>query len=178
MQKNGAIELSVNMLVVIILSIVVLVGGMAFVYNLLHDLEKTQEELDSRTEAEIQRLLIDQGKAVALPYYSKTIERKDNGVYGIGIRNVFEEAKSFHVSVEFDKAVTSTNEIVELELDPLDWLLYDTDSLELDAGTFEIVSIHVAVPGEAPKAQYLFRVRVTVDGEPHGNVQQFVVIVP
>ncbi len=177
MQKKGAIELSVNMLVVIILSIVILVGGIAFLYKMIGDAGTIKDQLDSRTELEIQRLLIDQGKPVALPYYSKSVGREQSAVYGIGIRNTFSESKEFQLSVTFDKAVSSSNEVLDLELNPLDWLLFDSEPLLLDSGQFDIVSIHASVPAEADSAQYLFKARVSVEGEPHGNVQQFVVIV-
>jgi hypothetical protein len=87
-----------NMLVVIILSLVILVGGVAFLYKLIAGAEQIKTDLDYRTQAELERLLVEQGQQVALPFRQATVNRGDHHVFGLGILNIGEK-QEFHIKV-------------------------------------------------------------------------------
>ena len=68
MRKKGAIELSMSTLVIVIISMVVLGLGVKLLYSFVSGTEQIKGQLDEQTQTELQRLLVDQGKQVALSF--------------------------------------------------------------------------------------------------------------
>src|SRR3989338_1661935 len=90
MNHKGAIELSVNTLVVVIISLVILAGGITLLYKFIAGAEEIKADLDARTTEELERLLVQQGKKVALPLHVADVERGKTHVFGLGILNALE----------------------------------------------------------------------------------------
>ena len=86
--KKGDISLSMNFLVIIIISFVLLGMGITLLYNLLGKANSEKAQLDARTEQEISRLLIDEGKTVALPLNTIDLYPGESHVFGLGILNI------------------------------------------------------------------------------------------
>src|SRR3989344_2758265 len=105
MHKKGAIGLAVDVLVIIIISLVILAGGITILYKFIGGAEQTKAQLDERTNQELERLLVDQGQQVALPLHTAAIERGDSHVFGLGILNIGGVGNQFKVQVELDKMV-------------------------------------------------------------------------
>ncbi len=174
MHTKGALGLPVNMLVVIILSLVVLGGGIALLYSFVGGAEQLKEHLDERTRQELERLLVDQGKPVALPLHTATLEPGQSHVFGLGVRNIRENAL-FSVEVSLSRYVNP--EGIQEEADVRNWLLYDTEAFTLLEHQHHVLSIFVEVPDSAAKGQYIFNARVSADNEPYGTLQKFIVTV-
>ena len=185
MRKKGAIGLSMNMLVVIILSIIVLAGGVALMYQFISGAEEQKRVLDSKTSAELERLLIDQGKMVALPLHKVALERGNSHLFGVGILNIGEgSGTDFSITVELSKAIDeSDKEITGLDHQQIVdiWLLYDNENLIIEENEHRKEIISVDVPKEVQKGEYIFNVKVwhtssgTPAGSQYGNTQKFYV---
>lgn len=175
MDKKAVIGLSVETLVVVIISLVVLAGGVALLYKFIGGAEQTKALLDEKTNAELERLLVDEGKEVALPKNVATVERGDTHVFGIGILNVGAE-DSFKIIVELSTAIDKSENEFEPGEEVIQWLLYNSEPVKLAEGEHDKLSILVKVPKEALVGQYIFNVKVT-DSEPkqYGNTQKFTV---
>ena len=89
--KKGALGLSVETLVIIIISLVILSAGITLIYQFISGAEDIKAQLDQKTQEELDRLLVTQGKKVALPMHVATIRRGESHVFGIGILNTFDE---------------------------------------------------------------------------------------
>jgi hypothetical protein len=176
--KKATIGLSVETLVVIIISLVVLAGGVTLIYQFIHNAEDIKDQLDEKTNAELERLLVDEGKEVALPKNVATIERGETHVFGIGILNVGTE-DSFAINVDLSIAVDKVGSDLGVTSDDIkNWLLYNSEPIKLSEGEHDKISILVNVPKEAMIGQYIFNVKVTDSaGEQYGNTQKFTVIV-
>ena len=175
--KKGALELSVNILVVVIISIVVLAGGISLLYKLIIGATDLGDTLDKQTQEEIERLLVDQGKQVVLPFNSATIERDDNHVFGLGVLNIA-ESQEFQVVVSLAKAVDlNNNEITsDIDRDAVEsWPLYDANPKTIAESEHDTWEILIAVPVEARTGQYLFDVRVVAAEQQYGNPQKIIV---
>lgn len=171
--KRGAVELSVNVLVVIIISLVILAGGITLLYKFLGSAQEIKATLDARTEEEIQNLLLQEGKQVALPLNKALIKRGERKTFGLGILNSG-VPETFTVSITPSSPNYISLEGVEQE-DPAvsSWVLYDTDALELGEQAFASVAILVAVPADAVSGTYLFDVVVQrSDGQRYGPIQK------
>ncbi|MBI2666062.1 hypothetical protein HYX13_00460, partial [Candidatus Woesearchaeota archaeon] len=160
--KKGAINLSVEFLVVIILSIVLLGMGVFFLYSLLGQAEELKEDLDQRTEDELQRLLIDQGKRVALPLHTADVLAGERHVFGIGILNVdvAEPNNDFTLSIEKVTGFDPAKNPLSAAENALTWLLYQKDPLTIELQEHRTEPILVAVPKDAAKGTYIFEVVV------------------
>ena len=185
MNKTAAIGLSVNMLVVVIISIVVLGAGITLVYQFVGGANQIKDDLDTRTQQELERLLVDQGKKVALPLHTATIQAGNQHVFGIGILNIGTvDENNFQLSIELSKAVDSEGIFIPgIDATTLvdEWVIYDDTTLPIKEHEHHADSILVKVPDTAEKGQYIFNAKVTALQEArmqqYGTTQKFIVTV-
>jgi len=186
MSKKGAIGLSVELLVIIILSLVILGAGIAFLYQLLGGASELKAELDTRTQQELERLLVDQGKQVALPRHTATILPGESHVFGLGILNTGDVGETFTLTVLLSKALDENDAVLYDDPDVLNeavrtvaesWLLYNQEELRLAENEHRTEGILVDIPNDAPKGTYIYDVEVSAGGRPYGNKLKFTVAV-
>ncbi len=184
--KRGSIGLSIEMLVVIIISLVILSGGIVLLYQFIGGAEDIKAQLDERTSAELERLLVDQGQRVALPLHVATVTRGESHVYGLGILNVDSRFSKFSIEVSLsdvldEKGVTlgyDSNKRAQLATD---WVIWDSDPANIPEGGSKKEGILVQVSENAATGTYIFDARVnavdTVTNNPvqYGNTQKFYV---
>jgi hypothetical protein len=178
--KKGAIGLSINTLVIIIISLVILSGGITLLYKFIGGAEDIKHKLDQRTDQELERLLVNQGNQVALPLHTRTIERDDSVVFGIGIRNIFEK-QGFTITADLDDVINEDGISIRDQVDRTELLKFRTDEIEIEEGEHQKEVILVEVRPENPTGEYIFTARVYEvldDGlRPYGNPQKFIVTV-
>ena len=171
--KQG-IELSVNMLVIIIISLVILGLGVKLLFNLMGGAVETYEELDQQTKDELNRLL-DLGKKVALPYNNKVLGSGETHDFGLGIRNIGDTG-TFSVVIECSKIIPknpSEEDVLCGATFPInDWFLFIGGPYELKKNEHEEIKIGVNPPKDAEKGQYIFTVKVLKDSDQYGNKQK------
>ncbi|HLC81322.1 MAG TPA: hypothetical protein VJH68_01575 [Candidatus Nanoarchaeia archaeon] len=173
---RGVINLSVNMIVMIIISLVILAGGIVLLNNLVRGAEDLKEQLDQRTEDQLNELLVSQGQQVALPFNTAAVLRGERHLFGIGILNTGEVGNSFQLSVKFDKLISPEGQEAALQLNPAEWARYERQPLRISEGENVKESILVLVPRDAPSGQYFFKAQVILPtGEAYGNAQRFYV---
>lgn len=172
--------MSVETLVVIIISLVVLAGGMTLLYKFIGGAEDTKDLLDQKTDDELERLLADQGKQVALPRNIATVERGESHVFGVGILNVDSAGTgdSFTIDVNPNQGVDESGNIMAINSDEIksNWLLWNNGAIAISEGDHSKESILVKIPDGALKGEYIFDVLVyDAQGEQYGNKQKIVV---
>ena len=175
MNKKG-MELSVNFLVVVIISLVVLGMGLYFLYSLMGGALNKKEELDQRTQQELLRLLIDEGKKVALPLHVADIYSGDSHVFGIGILSVGLETNEVFLDIKLNNAVDGDGN--PLQVDASQWVLYTLNAIPMKEAEHRIEPILVDVPPDAKKGKYIFDAKVFTDSaktQQYGNTQKFIV---
>ena len=181
MQKRGAIGLSINTLVIVIISMVILGGGITMMYKFISGAEDTKNQLDAKTDAELERLLVDQGKPVALPLHVATVEAGETHVFGLGILNIKQTTDDFNIEVTIAKIVDKEqNNLIDADASLLEtansYLLYNTESVTIKQNGHHKESILVDLPEDAKKGQYIYKARVKdKDSKLHGNPQTFYV---
>ena len=180
LNNKGAIALSVNALVVIILSLVILGAGVTMLFKFIDTSTQVKADLDSRTEQEIERLLIDKGKRVALPFHIATISGGEKHNFGIGVLNI-NPKEEFHMELSLSKFLDQNNveqTSDQLKQDTDDWLLFNPAPFELGENEQSKQAILVAPAKTAPKGTYIFNAKILkTNNEQYGNTQKFTVIV-
>ncbi len=179
MHKKGAIGLAVDVLVIIIISLVILAGGITILYKFIGGAEQTKAQLDERTNQELERLLVDQGQQVALPLHTATIERGQSHVFGLGILNIGGVGNQFRVQVELEKVVNEQQDVVtnQVNLDEvMGWILFDDQTLTIAENEHYKLEILVHPDATAHTGQYIFKAKVLLpDGKQYGNTQNVIV---
>ena len=184
LNQKGAIELSMNMLVVIILSLVIVGGGVTLLYKFVGSAIDIEGDLDSQTQEEIERILIDEGRQTAMPIQTKMVEAGDSTILGLGIRNIKPSLDTFSINIEFDRMIDingmmyqSESDLTPLNINPEEWLLYNTEPFDLETGGYSKEGISINIPKNAPKGEYVYKAKVTTtaDNLQYGRTQPFTI---
>lgn len=104
MKHKKGIELSVNFLVVIIISLAMLGMAVVFFNKFFAGAKTIQASYDKQTEEELESLLV-QGKKVAIPFTREEIRAGETAVFGLGILNVAGGEREFFIEIECDKFI-------------------------------------------------------------------------
>jgi hypothetical protein len=182
MNKKAAIELSMNFMVIIILSIVILSMGIYFAVRSLGQAQAMVAHIDKQTEQQIWDLL-DSGQPVVAPMPSAETMRAKTAIFWIGVRNI-EYTTNFQVIV--DKNVLTD----DCDSNKLTVLLPNTKTepkfiKENEKDTFGVA---IAVPRAAKPCEYVFNVQIFRCPEDtpdcvsprteYGSLQKLYVVVP
>lgn len=107
--KKKAFELSINFLVVLIITLVVFGFALAFAYKFFGKSEQLKASIDLKTKSEIQSLIMSQGMKVAVyPTQISMLSGKAES-FGVGILNVVGTGPSteFHINIACTKYIPS-----------------------------------------------------------------------
>ena len=183
LKKRAAIELSVNFIVIIIISLVVLGMGVYLVNRFVSEASDIKEELDIETEKQIMDLL-SSGDRVAFPINKKTIAKGHGEVFGLGIFNILGEEKTFTVDLEqgifIEKGATESDDTwPSSEPVPVPVPVFIASrSKEIKNNEQVVLSIPVNVPKGTPSGTYVIDVNVKYDTDKeYGTTQKIYVIV-
>ncbi len=175
--KKAAIQLPVNMLVVLILAIVIFTGSVYLLYTIygksIEFHEKTEEQLDKQIEA----ILCDKHVCLATTY--KKIFRGKNTVIGLRIYNNLQYESDFTITSGLNKAFNKSNDQIT---DPENYVnVYPKTMTAYNLGSKQEKSkgIGIEVAKNAPSGTYVINVKVeTAPGAVYGGPQQLRVEVP
>ena len=179
LDKRGVIGLSIETLVIIIISLVILSAGITLLYQFIHGAEDIKAQLDLKTQDELERLLVSQGKKVALPLHVATVPRGDSHVFGLGILNTYDTTENFQIQIKLNKVADETKADITPQVNPLNiagWALYNTASIAIESNANNKEAILIQVPTEAIKGEYIFVAEVfDSKNNLYGNTQTFIV---
>lgn len=179
MLKKGAIELSVNFLVIIIISIVVFGFGVYFISKLSATATDLTQMTTSELDQKIASLVCEGFDRVCIGTEKKVIQKKKFDVFGIKIFNVgsnqfFTVTVSSTKRIGFDKieySVTSS----ELNINPI-----SRPSFEIDQNEEKNIAVGVQVNPSASPGIYILDVDIRAGGNYYGpaNTYKLYVEVP
>lgn len=109
LNRKGAIELSMNFIVVIVISSIILVGGLTLFYKMTRTAQETVTTLDSQTEKNIESMMLNNNYRTAVYPQDTTLNMGDSKLFGVGITNIYDYESTFVVSltaVEYHASAT------------------------------------------------------------------------
>ncbi len=188
MNKKASIGLAISTIVIVIISLVILTGGIILIQGWISGAEELKTSLDQRTQAELERLLVDKGRKVALPLHTATVEAGDNHVFGLGIFNVDAEeyGSNFIIAVDLSKVIDEQENDITSSINKAkveSWALYNLGEIFIGESSHESFPILINVPNDAIKGRYIYNVRVRYTDSPdqiegqYDNVKKFFVTV-
>lgn len=181
MDKKG-IELSINFLVIIIISLAVFGMGIVFVNKIFFSAAQKVDEMGAQTKNELARLL-DQGDKVAMPFFQETVIHGKTATFGIGVLNTLtaSSTENFTIVVEFDEAYRKDNSEIcnagdtsgcgsdpdgEGTQEDNGWLAYDQKEHTIKSNEQGSYTIAINPPKDTPTGVYIFNVAVCYDVPP------------
>ncbi len=184
MSKKGAVSLPVNALVVIVLSLFILGAGITLLFKFIGTSTDIKADLDAKTSEQIESILIDKGKKIALPLNTVHVFAGDDPSFGLGVLNV-NERNNFALRLELSMYVDEKglkNTGTDLKEQAKKWLLYSPQPFELGKNEHAKLAMKVLIPGDAPSGRYIFNAKVYSPDDPlpenqYGNTQKFTVVV-
>ncbi|MEM4246895.1 MAG: hypothetical protein QXR48_01380 [Candidatus Woesearchaeota archaeon] len=99
MNKKG-LELSLTVIVTLIISILIFIGGIAMVWKFFAGAEEIKSGIEQQTKNQIEALLRQGTEIVAIPVNTQTIPVGKEATFGLGIRNIGED-RGFYVGISY-----------------------------------------------------------------------------
>lgn len=172
-----AIELSLNFIVILIISIVIFGFGIRFISKLSSQATELQELTISELDERIGNLICEGSDRVCVGIDRKTIKRTKFDVFGVKIINIL-ESQNFDITVSRPAPSGYTKTKQEIPTDSLIWNP-KSRSIFMEKNEEKVLGIGIQVPASAVSGTYIFNVEIkTADGKPYSLVQKLYVDVP
>ena len=177
MPSKKAIELSLNFIIIIILSIIIFGFGIRFISKLSSQAIELQEVTTSELDERIGNLVCEGSDRVCVGIDRKTIRRTKFDVFGLKIINIL-DSQSFDVIVSRPSPSGYTRNKQPIQSDQLVWNP-KSRSVYIEKNEEKNLGIGVQVPANAVSGTYIFDVKIqTADGKPYSSTQKLYVDVP
>jgi len=99
-RKKGAIEMSMQTIIVVVIGITLLTLGLNFVYTTFKDIEKTQRGVTEQTESQLKELFGDVEDPLTLMQQSLTMKKSDSADVNLMLKNIGEQEYEFYYEIE------------------------------------------------------------------------------
>lgn len=177
MLNKKAIELSLNFLVILVISIIIFSFGIRFISRLSSQATELQEITAKELDERIGSLVCEGSDRVCVGNERKTITRTKFDVFGLKIMNIL-ESQNFDIIISRPTPSGTTNSKQEIQSDNLVWNP-KSRSIFIEENEEANLGIGVQVPATAVSGTYIFDVKIlSADGKPYSATQKLYVVVP
>lgn len=169
--KKG-FELSINFIVVLILTLVTFGGGLMLARNMFSGADDIRTKLSQQQEKQIEQMMMNNDERVVLPVNKKSIKAGSHTVVGIGVNNMLRTSDSGDASVNnFRINVTiSAVQIKDSNCDLSNWncgahpktyVNMLTTDYSIKKNDYRVIEIPVLIPSTAMRGVYVYNVNVS-----------------
>lgn len=154
--KKG-LELSLTVIVLIILTIIIFIGGIALVWKLFAGAEEIKGGIELQTKQQIESLLREGNELVAIPVNTKQAALGSDATFGLGIRNIREQPKTFFIQLNLAGVYTQKGQALPHDGPAIerDWLgsfqTYEGISIAHDKYDIVPVTVRAMPRPDTPK---------------------------
>lgn len=117
--SNKGMEMSIGMIVTIIISLIVFITSIYLFYSMIAKTKIVAEALSQLEEDKIKELILAENNIVAIPFNTKPVKKGNDVNFGIGVRNIEKEVRSFGGIVSFVGAFQDSERQNEIAVDNL-----------------------------------------------------------
>ena len=178
--KRAAIELSMNMIVIIIVSIAILSGGMIIFFKTKNSATAFKDKIDDQTRAQIQAMMLKNNYRVTAYPYQISIENGKSGSVGIGITNDQDASQIFNVQTNNIKIRYFANK--DSDGSPITLsqgsIQQNINNLQIRPKEQVVKQVLITMPKNVAKGEYVFTMNVmngTGAGTTYGVINFIVV---
>ena len=178
MHNKKAIELSLNFIVTIIISIVIFSFGIWFISSLVHHANDLKDLTVKDLEDRIGDLVCQGSERVCIGNDRKIIPRTKLDVFGLKVMNIM-DSQQFTIIVTASNPMGFTKEKQPINNGPPLELKYQTTSVLINQNDEHNFAIGVQVSANAASGTYIFNVDIKKEDETsYVGIQKFYVEVP
>ena len=163
--KKGTLELSMGFIVTVLLSIVVLGFGIAFVYNMYNGNKDLPKTLDKQISEEIYNSL-SMGMRCYTPNANIKIERRRGGnsgkMFGIGVMNTIPGNKYFHVDYKISSFVNDAGQSTPVPADKF-IVRFPEPNAQILNNEKKVFSLLFIVKPDTPSGSYFIDINICSD---------------
>ena len=163
--KKGAVELSMNTIVIVIIGITLLTLGLRWVFNIFADVEKQRGQMSEAMEQEIRDMFGESDKPLNLLTNSVSVEQGGSYDLAVGIRNIGRETYEFSYTIEVNQDDIPSNVRAD---DVRKWFGYTKGNFDLKSGELYPDTINIDVPRNVPLDRY--RMYIKLDCKEDNNL--------
>ena len=177
MMNKKSVELSLNFIVILIISIIIFGFGVMFIKKLSSQATELQEITTAELDDRIGNLVCEGSDRVCIGIDRKTIKRTKFDVFGLKIINIL-DSQNFDIAVSRPTPSGYTKTKHEVPSDSLIWNP-KSRSVFIEKNEEKIIGIGIQIPANAVSGTYIFNVNIqTADGKPYSATQKMYVDVP
>ena len=189
-------ELTINFIVITVLSLLVLGVGFYLVTNIFITAEEYKAKLDDQTQEHILETLRQSGELISLPINKYTLEKGTDTILGIGLLNSVGTSQTFYATLTCTEAVDSEQTELCAESSGIScdtelasycssWITLPVGSITLENRKSDVVTVFITVPDDAPDGTYGFTFKICTGNycgmsgsTQYGPTKKLYVIVP
>lgn len=177
MFDKKAIELSLNFIVILIISIIIFGFGVRFIQKLSSQAIELQELTISELDEKIGNLVCEGSERVCVGIDRKVVQRKKFDVFGLKIINIL-DSQEFEITVSPSDPIGYKKDKTPVE-GPALTINPQSRAIKINKNEEKSIGIGVQVPANAVSGTYIFNVEIKQqDGKPYSQVQKLYVDVP
>lgn len=150
-RKKGAIEMSMQTIIVVVIGITLLTLGLKFVYDTFLGISANRQAVDDATAKQLRELFGESDDPLNFNANSIGIEQGEETSIALMIKNVGATKAAFSYAVEYASGPVKGQ---------LSWLPEGFDLNELDVGESKDDLMVVSVPDDAIPGTYKFRIKL------------------
>ncbi|RJQ15529.1 hypothetical protein C4573_05210 [Candidatus Woesearchaeota archaeon] len=169
--KKAALELSANIIVVIIISVIIVGLGIMFVFNIVKQASNLEQQVMDQTREEMEQALASGDVKVLVPNNLKQTE-KGSAIFGIGIFNEIPNAAQSDFTLAVSDPMyyeTPSAEGVQKSAQ----IAYDENAVSIKKNEYALKLVIIKLPENAASGNYVFTVTVNNNGNVY-DVKQFI----
>jgi hypothetical protein len=163
--NKKAIQLSINFIILFILATSMFATGLIIVRQVFQHADDIKKELSEQQRDQLERMLIEGTEKVKTAYTKKELYPGEHEVFGLGVRNDFDDKKNFFLERECDAFIVNNEIICEdgtandcNEYDK--YLFYEDKTYLIEPNERNINEFFIMLPKDAQKGTYVYNVRV------------------
>jgi len=165
--KKGAIEMSMQTIIVVVIGITLLTLGLRFVYTTFAGITQQQKSVDEATKKQLRELFGESEDPVALVSNSIVIKQGESEDFPIGFRNVGTTEGDFSYKIVAEAG----------NPEKANWVAEGGDLGKLDVGGDIDELLSLDVPSDAVPGSYRFKIQLQCTADGCGDGKRFPFII-
>ncbi len=174
LHKKGAIEMSMQTIIVVVIGVTLLTLGLKFVYDTFTNIGGQQDQVSKATESKISELFGESDNAISLPQDNMDLKQGKKSTLKAYIRNIEPGTVNAALEIIVDKANIPESATVD---SVKKWFTYNGAATKLDEGELREANVAISIPKTAKLGTYLvtFNVKCSEEGGVCGASTDFII---
>ncbi|MBI4154054.1 hypothetical protein HY501_01855 [Candidatus Woesearchaeota archaeon] len=156
-ERKGAIEMSMQTIIVVVIGVTLLTLGLRFVYKTFTDIGGQQTKVRELTDKQISELFGESDESISVSPITTSIDQGDEGQVSVAVRNLASTKQNMGYQLEVTNAPEGANDVES-------WFLADTSQREVNSGAAFRDLVPVSVPNTAPLGTYKIKLTLQCSG--------------